>query len=130
MKHLFATIVLLSGFLFGNLAHAQANSAPANSTPEAVAVVIQITLLPGAKADSAATAMADMRAFIKKQPGFLSSELLTNVNSANSPAKVHVVRWAAVKYWESVFVSPEFTKLYAAGSKHYSISASAFKTEK
>lgn len=128
MKQFLIRLAMISGFAMAAPALAQA-PAPAGS-PEAVTVVIQITMAKGAKADAAATAMTDMRAMIKKQPGFLSEEFLQNVNTANAPANVHVMRWASLKYWESVFNSPEFAKLNAAGSKHYTVTASAFKTMK
>ena len=128
MKHFFARLALISIVALAAPAFAQA-PAPAGS-PEAVTVVIQITMAKGAKADAAVTAMTDMRALIKKQPGFLSEEFLQNVNPANAPANVHVMRWAALKYWEGVFNSPEFAKLNAQGSKQYTVTASAFKTLK
>lgn len=128
MKHIIATLALLVGFLLSSTVNAQGSPAQGNLSPETVTVVIQITLLPGTKPETAAAAMADMRAMIKKQPGFISSELLTNVNPKNSPTNVHVVRWASMKYWENVYASPDFAKPFAAGSKQYSVTASAFKT--
>ena len=97
------------------------------ATPDAITVVIQISLLPGAPQAQALAAMQDMRAMVKKQPGLLSEEFLQNLNPANTPTNVHVTRWAALKYWESVFTSAEFARLNAAGGKQYSVTASAFK---
>jgi heme-degrading monooxygenase HmoA len=130
MKSIIASLVLATGFALTTIASAQSTAPAGNLSPETVTVVIQITMVPGSKPDAAATAMSDMRAMIKKQPGFLSEEFLQNVNPANAPANVHVMRWASLKYWESVFNSPEFAKLNAAGSKQYTVSASAFKTLK
>lgn len=130
MKHLLTSLALISGFALTSPVLAQATSAAGGGSPDAVTVVIQITMVKDAKAEAAAAAMADMRAMVKKQPGFVSSEFLQNVNPANSPSHVHVVRWASLKYWESVFISPEFAKLNAAGSKQYTVTASAFKTVK
>jgi heme-degrading monooxygenase HmoA len=130
MKNLLASLALVCGLAFAAAASAQATAPAGNLPPETVTVVIQISLAAGAKPDSANTAMADMRAMIKKQPGLLSEELLQNLNPANAPANVHVMRWASLKYWESVFTSPEFAKLNAAGAKNYTVSASAFKTLK
>lgn len=128
MKQFLIRLAMISGFAMAAPALAQ-TPAPAGS-PEAVTVVIQITMAKGAKADAAATAMTEMRAMIKKQPGFLSEEFLQNLNAANAPTNVHVMRWASFKYWEGVFNSPEFAKLNAAGSKHFTVTANAFKTVK
>ena len=128
MKHFFTSIALTVGFVLIGPAAAQSPAPVSNLSPETVTVVIQITLLPGVKPDAASAAMSNMRSMIKKQLGFLSSELLQNINPANAPTNVHVARWASMKYWEGAFSSPEFQKLYDAGSKQYSVSASAFKT--
>jgi heme-degrading monooxygenase HmoA len=128
MKSLLAAIALVLGLVQATGASAQSPAPASNLSPETVTVVIQMTLVPGAKADAAGAAMADMRAMIRKQPGFLSDELLQNVNPANSPTTVYVSRWASLKYWERVFVGPsEFARLHAAGTKYYTIAASAFK---
>lgn len=128
MKHFFTSLALFSGIVLTTPVFAQATAGGGAS--DAVTVVIQITMAKDSKADAAVAAMTDMRAMVKKQPGFMSSEFLQNVNPANSPSYVHVVRWASLKYWESVFTSPEFAKLNAAGSKQYTVTASAFKTAK
>jgi heme-degrading monooxygenase HmoA len=130
MKRFLASIALFSGLAIAPSAFAQAATPAGNLSPETVTVVIQIAHAPGSKPDAAAAAMNDMRAMIRKQPGFLSEEFLQNVNPANAPGHVHVIRWASLKYWEGVFASPEFAKLNAAGSKLYTVSASAFKTTK
>jgi heme-degrading monooxygenase HmoA len=132
-KHItsFALAALTSltvGLTMTGAAHAQ-NPAPtaAAATPDAVTVVIQVSLLPGASQTQALASMQDMRAMVKKQPGLLSEEFLQNLNPANTPTNVHVTRWAAFKYWESVFTSAEFARLNAAGTKQYTVTASAFK---
>lgn len=104
--------------------------APVVSSSEAVTVVIQIAPIAGVSRDASNAAFKDMIAMIKKQPGFVSDEFLQNLNPANSPSHVHVIRWASLKYWENVFVAPEFVKLSAANSKLFSITASAFKPAK
>ena len=131
MKTILTCLALFSALVLTGPAGAQtAASAAMAGSPEAVTVVIQINVAPGAKADAANAAMDDMRAMIRKQPGFLGEEFLRNQNPANTPTHVHVIRWAALKYWESVFTSPEFLKLNAAAQKQMTISASAFKTIK
>ena len=124
MKTLISTLLVLS-------IHAAAPALAQPASPsEAVTVVIQINLNPGSPPPSASGPMNDMRALIKKQPGYLGGESLQNNNPSNSPAFVHVTRWAALKYWENVYLSPEFSQLNAAGAKHYSVSISAFKALK
>ena len=127
MKTLLASLLLVAT---SGLVSAQTAASPASLPPDAVTVVIQIVVKPATKPEAVAAALSDMRNMIKKQPGYLSEEYLENVNPANSPTKVHVVRWASSKYWENVFTTPEFIKLNAAGSKLYTVSASAFKTAK
>jgi heme-degrading monooxygenase HmoA len=130
MKNILARIALLAVFAFANTAFAQAAVPKAATTADSVAVVIQISLNPGVNPETAMAAMNDMRAFVKKQPGYLSSEFMQNLNAANTPSYVNVVRWTSMKYWESVFNNPEFTKLNANNTKNFSFNASAFKTVK
>ena len=121
---LFGVLVFL---LSPTVTQAQTTTAIAS---EAITVVIQIVPVAGANQSATNTALKDMVALIKKQPGFLSDEFLLNLNPANTPSHVHVIRWASLKYWENVFIAPEFVKLNAANSKLFSISASAFKPAK
>jgi heme-degrading monooxygenase HmoA len=130
MKNFIASLILIAAMPFTALVSAQTTPATAKTPVDAVTVVVQLTLLPGAKPEATAAAMNDMRAMIKKQPGFISEELLQNANPANAPQNVHVMRWASFKNWESVFNSPEFAKLNAANAKQYTVLASAFKTVK
>ena len=128
------TLTVLSlafGILFSLLQPTIVRAQPtAANSSEAVTVVIQIAPAAGASRDAAASAMKDMIAMIKKQPGFVSDEFLQNLNPANAPSHVHVIRWVSLKYWENVFAAPEFAKLNATNSKLFSISASAFKAAK
>ena len=101
MTRSFHTLLFLASLIGAPFAHAQSTS-----TPEAVTVVIQINLHPGVDAQAAATPMDDMRALIGKQPGYLGGESLRNNNPGNSPAIIHVTRWAAIRFWEGVFLSP------------------------
>lgn len=130
MKNLIAGLILIVVMPFTALVSAQTAPTTAKTAVDSVTVVIQLTLLPGAKPEATTAAMNGMRAMIKKQPGFISEELLQNTNPANSPQNVHVMRWVSFKNWESVFNSPEFAKLNAANAKEYTVLASAFKTVK
>lgn len=99
-------------------------------SPEATTVVVQVSLSPGARPEAVAAAMNDMRALVRKQPGFLGEEFVQNINAANNPRYVHVVHWASMSYWEGVFTSPEFARISAAGAGQYTILASAFRPVK
>ena len=121
---LFGVLVFL---LSPTVTQAQTTTAIAS---DAITVVIQIVPIAGANQSATNTALKDMVAMIKRQPGFLSDEFLLNLNPANTPSHVHVIRWASLKYWENVFIAPEFAKLNAANSKLFSVSASAFKPAK
>ena len=123
MSKLFRTfVVVVVGMAYAPFVPAQSNQAP-----DAVTVVIQINLQPGTSAQAAMSPMGDMRTLIRKQPGYLGGESLQNNNPSNTPAFVHVTRWASLKYWEQVYQSPEFSKLNAAGAKQYNVVISAFK---
>jgi heme-degrading monooxygenase HmoA len=130
MNRLLASLVLLSGIALTSLVFAQTPSPTAPVPSGAVTTVIQITPLPGAKPEALDVAMRDMLALIKKQPGFIADEFLKNLNPGNTPSHVHVIRWAALKNWEAVFISPEFTKLNSANAKQFTVSVNAFMTVK
>ena len=115
-------LLCLTSLVGAPIAHAQSHP-----TPEALTIVIQINLHPGVDADAAVGAMNDMRALIRKQPGYLGGESLRNNTPGNAPAIIHVTRWAAIRFWEGVFLSPEFNQLNAAGVKKYSVTIGAFK---
>ncbi len=123
MKNLIQTLLVFLALGCAPFAQAQANP-----TSEAVTVVIQINLQPGAQAQAAMAPMNDMRTLIRKQAGYLGGESLQNNNPSNAPAFVHVTRWTALKYWENVYKSPEFSKLNVAGIEYYQVKVSAFKT--
>ena len=91
-----------------------------------VTVVVEVRLEPNTAPAAALAALNDMRAMMKRQPGFLSESLLQNLNPANSPRYVHVSRWASMVQWSALFRAPEFNRLNAHGNEHYTISASAF----
>jgi heme-degrading monooxygenase HmoA len=101
---------------------AQTVSVPAGP----VTVVVEVALAPNATPTQALTALNDMRAMMKRQPGYLSEEFLQNLNASNVPRYVHVSRWASMAYWAALFRTPEFSKLNAHGDEHYTLSASAF----
>lgn len=101
-----------------------AQTVPAQAGP--VTVVVEVALAPNATPSEALAAVNDMRAMMKRQPGYLSEEFLQNLNASNTPRYVHVSRWASMTYWAALFRAPEFSKLSAHGNEHYTILASAF----
>lgn len=105
-------------------ATSSAQTGPASAGP--VTVVVEVALAPNATPEQALAAVNDMRAMMKRQPGYLSEEFLQNLNAGNAPRYVHVSRWASMTYWAALFRTPEFGKLSAHGNEHYTISASAF----
>jgi heme-degrading monooxygenase HmoA len=108
-------------------------SANAQSSPKAepvstgpVTVVVEVALAVNATPSEALVALNDIRAMMKKQPGYLSEEFLQNLNAGNVPRYVHVSRWASMIYWAALFRTPEFNKLSAHGNEHYTIAVNAF----
>jgi heme-degrading monooxygenase HmoA len=108
------------------VAIAPSSAQPAPVSSGFVTVVIEVTLASNTEPAAALVALTDMRAMLKKQPGYLSEEFLQNLNAANSPRYVHVSRWASMAYWAAAFRSPEFSKLNAHSNEHYTVAASAF----
>ncbi|MFM9916973.1 MAG: antibiotic biosynthesis monooxygenase family protein [Rhizobacter sp.] len=101
-----------------------AQTEPLSTAP--VTVVVEVALAANATPSEALAAVNDMRAMMKRQPGYLSEEFLQNLNASNVPRYLHVSRWASMTYWAALFRTPEFSKLNAHGNEHYTISASAF----
>ena len=101
-----------------------AQTGPAPTGP--VTVVVEVALAANTTAADALAAINDMRALMKRQPGYLSEEFLQNLNASNTPRYVHVSRWASMTYWAALFRAPEFSKFSAHGDAHYPISARAF----
>lgn len=89
-------------------------------------MVVEVALAANTAPSEALAALNDMRAMMKRQPGYLSEEFLQNLNGGNAPRYVHVSRWASMTYWAALFRTPEFSKLSAHGNEHYTLSASAF----
>ena len=106
-------------------AASSAQTGPASAGP--VTVVVEVALAANATPSEALAALNDMRAMMKRQPGYLSEEFLQNLNASNAPRYVHVSRWATMTYWAALFLTPEFSKLSAHGHEHYTVSASAFQ---
>jgi hypothetical protein len=75
---------------------------------------------------AALVAQNDMRAMMKRQPGYLSETFLLNLNPGNSPRYVHVSRRTSMAYWAALFRTPEFSRLSAQGNERFTITASAF----
>jgi heme-degrading monooxygenase HmoA len=108
-------------------------SANAQSSPKAepvstgpVTVVVEVALAVNATPSEALVALNDIRAMMKKQPGYLSEEFLQNLNAGNVPRYMYVSRWASMIYWAALFRAPEFNKLSAHGNEHYTIAVNAF----
>ena len=101
-----------------------AQTVPAPMGP--VTVVVEVALVAKATPQQALAALNDIRALMKRQPGYLSEEFLQNLNADNAPRYLHVSRWASMAYWSSLFGTPEFSKLNAHGNEHYTITTSAF----
>jgi heme-degrading monooxygenase HmoA len=91
-----------------------------------VTVVVEVALAANATPAEALVALNDIRALMKKQPGYLSEEFLQNLNSGNVPRYVHVSRWASITYWAALFRTPEFSKLSAHGNEHFTTAVNAF----
>jgi heme-degrading monooxygenase HmoA len=115
-----------AAMLASAMAMAQSPAQPETSSAGPVTVVIEVTLASDTEPSEALVALNDVRAMMRRQPGYLSEEFMQNLNTANSPRFVHVSRWALMEYWAAVFRSPEFGKLSAHGNEHYRVSASAF----
>ena len=116
-----AVVLSLSALV---IAPSSAQTGPSSTGP--VTVVVEVALAVNATPAEALAAVNDMRAMMKRQPGYLSEEFLQNLNASNVPRYVHVSRWVSMTYWAALFRTPEFTKLSAHGNEHYTISASAF----
>jgi len=98
-------------------------------TPAAtVTVVVEVAITSGSSPIEALTALNDIRAMMQKQPGYLSDELLQNLNASNAPQYVHVSRWASMSYWGALFQTPQFSQLSAHGNQHFTTSVSAFSS--
>jgi heme-degrading monooxygenase HmoA len=106
------------------MAPSSAQTGPASAGP--VTVVVEVALAANATSAEALVAVNDMRAMMRRQPGYLSEELLQNLNASNVPRYVHVSRWASMTYWAALFQAPAFSQLNAHGNAHYTISVSAF----
>lgn len=100
-----------------------AQTVPAQTGP--VTVVVEVALAANATPSEALAAMNDMRAMMKRQPGYLSEEFLQNLNASNAPRYVHVSHRASMTYWAAVFRAPEFSRLSAHGNEHCTVSTGA-----
>lgn len=94
---------------------------------EPVTVVVEVALAANSTPAEALVALNEMRAMKRRQPGFLSEEVLQNLNASNAPRYVHLSRWAALVYWAALFRRPELSQLNAHGNAHYTLSVSAFQ---
>lgn len=106
------------------IAQSSATTEPVATGP--VTVVVEVALAVNATPAEALVALSDIRALMKKQPGYMSEEFLQNLNADNVPRYVHVSRWASMTYWTALFRTPEFSKLSAHGNEHFTIAVNAF----
>jgi heme-degrading monooxygenase HmoA len=124
-KRIFRAYVAAVMLAYG-LAMAQSPVQPGAASAGPVTVVVEVKLALNTEPSEALAALNDLRAMMKRQPGYLSEEFLQNLNTSNSPRYVHVSRWASMAYWSALFRSPEFGELSAHGNEHYTVTASAF----
>jgi len=108
------------------LASAPSSAQTDSASAGPVTVVVEVALASNATPSEALAALNDMRAMMKRQPGYLSEEFLQSLNSSNAPRYLHVSRWVSMTYWAALFRTPDFSKLNAHSNEHYTISASAF----
>lgn len=107
------------------IAQTSAYTEPVATGP--VTVVMEVALAVNATPAEALVALNDIRALMKRQPGYLSEAFLQNLNASNVPRFVHVSRWASMTYWTALFRTPEFSKLSAHGNQHFTIAVKAFR---
>lgn len=94
-----------------------------------VTVVVELTLTQNSMPQQALVPISELRALMRKQPGYLSEELLQNLNATNAPHFVHVSRWVAIEYWSALFSKAEFKQYRAHGTEHYTLLVNAFQTQ-
>lgn len=124
--HRAAPAVLAMALIAGGTVRADTPQVVASDATAMVTVVVEIQLRPGTEPAAAQEALADLRTLMRRQPGFVSEQLLKNLNPASTPQFVHTSRWATIAYWSAMFARPEFVGLSAHGNAHYTITASGF----
>jgi heme-degrading monooxygenase HmoA len=126
MPKLWVHLAVVLALAVSGPAIVQAPAQPAQNPVAGVTVVVEVQLAPNTEPEAARVAIDDMRAMMKKQPGYISETFLQNLNPGSSPRYVHVSHWASMAHWAALFRAPEFAQLSAHGNEHYTISASAF----
>jgi heme-degrading monooxygenase HmoA len=124
-----AASLAVSALLIAALSTAPSAAQTDSASTSPVTVVVEIALAQNSTSAEALVALNEIRALMKRQPGYLSEELLQNLNANNAPRYVHVSRWAALPFWAALFRTPEFSQLSAHGQAHYRLSVSAFMPE-
>jgi len=127
MIKLWARIFLALMFSILALAPAPAYAQTGPARASTVTVVVELTLKANNLPQQALMPLSDLRSLMRKQPGFLSDELLQNLNAGNAPQYVHVSRWASIAYWAAMFSKAEFSQFSEHGTEHYTILVSAFQ---
>jgi hypothetical protein len=116
----------VAGLMLSALAITPGSAQTGSASAGQVTVVVEVALSVNATPAEALAAVHDMRVMMKRQPGYVSEELLENLNAMNVPRYVHVSQRASMTYGAALFRTPEFTKLSAHGNEHCTLSASAF----
>jgi heme-degrading monooxygenase HmoA len=124
-KYRFAALLTLA-LTFGGAAWAQATPQREPESPQWVTVVVEVHVRANSEPAEALAALNDMRAMMKRQPGFVSETFLKNLNPANPPHYVHVSRWASMNYWAALFRTPEFARLNDHANEHYTLVTAGF----
>ncbi len=127
MSRTLVPTIAVVALLLSALAYAPSSAqTPAPLAARPVTVVVEVALTANTTPSEALVALNDLRAMMKRQPGYLSEEFLQNLNARNSPRYVHVSRWASMTYWSALFSLQEFSALNAHSNQHYTISTNAF----
>lgn len=96
------------------LAAAPALAAPALDDPSTVVTVMQFSARDAASKPELQKRMADIREYIRKQPGYIENAIMENRNGDARPHFVGVSRWTSFKAWENMWLKPEFQTLVRA----------------
>jgi heme-degrading monooxygenase HmoA len=124
-KHLLVALLTFA-LCLGATARAQAKPQPELDSPQWVTVMVEVHVRANSESAEALAALNDMRAMMKRQPGYVSETFLKNLNPANPPHYVHVSRWASMNYWAALFRTPEFARLNGHANEHYTIVTAGF----
>jgi hypothetical protein len=80
--------------------------------------VAEVALAVNATLAERLAALNDMRAIMKRQPGYWLEEFLQNLNAGKLPRSVPVPRWTSMTSRAALFRSPELCKPSAHANEH------------